>query len=140
MTKEKQVYIENKTTRVATAKAYKDLVEVASFTFLPKMNIVPSDVYELLKPELSLKFKTGDYKVHFTEKKEGKDKDGKVTSKSFKDLSNDEVETLIDGMLNIKALKELKKGEESEFIRMTIMNQIDSLEKFKKKGKKKKEV
>ena len=140
MAKEKQVYIENKTTRVATAKSYKNLVEVASFTFLPGMNIVPAEVYELLRPELTLEFKTKAFKEHFIEKKDGKEKDGKVTSKSMKDLTNDEVEALIGEINNIKTLEDMKKGEESEFIRMCIMNQIDALEKFKKKGKKKKEV
>lgn len=136
------VYIENTGTRVVTTKAYNKGAEVGTFIFLPGMNILDSDLYNKLRPNLEnkLKEKKGGFKEHFIESKEvGKDgKVPKVTSTDFKALSPEQAEEIVAQVNNIAALTKLKKGESRDSVRAAIGNQLDNLENFKKKGQKKK--
>ena len=135
----KQVYIENLGTRVVTTKSFANGVETGSFIFLPGMNIVDADLYNKIRKDLKRKFDLKEFKEHFIEKKEpGKDgKEAKVQSTDFKELDLDKAEALVEKLNNIKALEALKKGESRDSIRAAIGAQLDNLEKFKKKGKKK---
>lgn len=134
------VYIQNRDTRVAGAKAHKGGVVVASVKFLPGNNIVKADDYNKVRVHLEDKLKSKSLvELHVEKKESGKDgKDIKYVSIPFSQLKPEQAEELVTKAYNTKQLAMLKKQESRDAVRVAIAEQIEQIEKFKAKATKKK--
>jgi hypothetical protein len=133
-----ETIVNNTGRRCVTITQIKQGAPVSSFTFMPGINFVSEEMLNSCKADLELHFKEGTFKIEHKKKVESKEgKDGKkekvLASKEFKDLTAEECEAIIKKTYDRAKLNKLKKAETRDSVRVALQNQIEDLEKFRRK-------